>query len=300
MHSVTLLAPAGSPEAADAALQAGADALYVGLKGWSRGGYRGELTWEELKGCLLKARQTGKTVWLAANIIPRPAERARLLEQLNGLTDLGVEGVIVNDPGFLKEVRRSFPSLLVSASVGCGALNEWDVLFYEALGADAVVLPGNLDPDEIAAIRARVSIQIELMVHMVQQFIQLGKCFMPSYLHLHPTEKKEVGIRLTGSMKRGGVGVCFKVCQEPWDLYRDGQRMDRRLFPAQQVSRLADLGKFLDAGVDIVKLQGRSLPPELLAPLVHRHRAAIESWKDRRWFEPEPAALPSMWTVVGR
>jgi U32 family peptidase len=300
MRSVTLLAPAGSPEAADAALRAGADAIYVGLKGWSRGGYRGELTREELKRCLLMAKRAGKTVWLAANIIPRPAERARLLEQLNGLTDLGVEGVIVNDAGFLKEVRRSFPSLLVSASVGCGALNECDVLFYEALGADAVVLPGNLEPDEVAAIKASVSIQVEVMVHMVQQFIQLGKCFMPSYLHFHPTEKEEVGLRLTGSMKRGGVGVCFKVCQEPWDLYRDGQRVDRRLFPAQQVSRLADLGKFLDAGVDIVKLQGRSLPAELLATLVGRYRAAIGAWEGRRWFEPEPAALPSMWTVVGR
>ena len=300
MHRVTLLAPAGSPEAADAALQAGADAVYVGLKGWSRGGYRGELTRDELKECLLKAKRAGKTVWLAANIIPRPTERANLLEQLNGLRDLGVEGVIVNDAGFLREVRGSFPGLLVSASVGCGALNEWDVLFYEALGADAVVLPGHLDPIEVATIKARVSIQVEVMVHMVQQFIQLGKCFMPSYLHFHPTEKEEVGLRLTGSMKRGGVGVCFKVCQEPWDLYRDGQRVDRRLFPAQQVSRLADLGAFLDAGVDILKLQGRSLPPELLAPLVRRYRAAIEAWEGQRWFEPEPAALPSMWTVVGR
>jgi putative protease len=300
MHRVTLLAPAGSPEAAGAALQAGADAIYVGLKGWSRGGYRGELTRDELRECLLKARRAGKTVWLAANIIPRPAERAHLLEQLSGLTDLGIAGVIVNDAGFLNEVKRSFPGLLVSASVGCGALNEGDALFYEALGADAVVLPGNLDPDEVAAIKARVSIQVEVMVHMVQQFIQLGKCFMPSYLHFHPTEKEEIGLRLTGSMKRGGVGVCFKVCQEPWDLYRDGQRVDRRLFPAQQVSRLADLGKFLDAGVDIVKLQGRSLPAELLALLVRRYRAAIEAWEGRRWFEQEPAALPSMWTVVGR
>jgi len=300
MDRVTLLAPAGSPEAAEAALQAGADALYDGLNGWSRGGYRGELTRDELKECLLKAKRAGKSVWLAANIIPRPAERAHLLRQLHGLTDLGIAGVIVNDAGFLAEVRRSFPGLLLSASVGCGALNEWDVLFYEALGADAVVLPGYLEPCEVAAIKARVSIQVEVMVHMVQQFIQLGKCFMPSYLHFRPAEKEEVGLRLTGSMKRGGVGVCFKVCQEPWDLYRDGQRVDRRLFPAQQVSRLAALGRFLDAGVDIVKVQGRSLPAELLGPLVRRYRAAIEAWEGRRWFEPEPAALPSMWTVVGR
>ena len=297
---VTLLAPAGSLEAAEAAFRAGADVVYVGLKGWSRGGYRGELTGDELRACLEQARRTGKSVWLAANIIPRPAERARLLQRLARLVALGLDGVIVNDAGFLREIVESFPSLPVSASIGCGALNGEDVLFYQDLGAAAVVLPGTLDPQEVEAIRGKVTIQIELMVHMVQQFIQLGRCFMPSYLHFRPTEREDVGIRLTGSMKRGGVGVCFKVCQERWDLVRDGQLLDRRLFPAQQISRLSDLGDFLDAGVDIVKLQGRSLPAELLAPLVRRYRVAIDAWKDGRRVEPTPAALPAMWTVVGR
>jgi len=296
-----LLAPAGSLEAAAAALQAGADIVYVGLKGWSRGGYRGELTRDEFTACVEQARRAGKALRLAANVIPRPAERARLLDQLADLAGFSLDGVIVNDAGFLREIVRSIPSLPVSASVGCGALNEEDVLFYEALGAAAVVLPGTLDPWEVAAITEKVSIHVELMVHMVQQFIQLGKCSMPSYLHFRPTEREEVGMRLTGSMKRGGVGVCFRVCQEPWDLYRDGELLDKRLFPAEQISRLADLGGFLDAGVDIVKLQGRSLPPELLAPLVRRYRAAIDAWENgETWDEPQPAALPAMWTVVGR
>ena len=301
MPRVTLLAPAGSLDAAEAAYEAGADTVYVGLKGWSRGGYRGELARDELEVCLEKARRRGKSVWLAANTIPQPAERTRLLDRLAGLVALGLDGVIVNDAGFLREVVRAFPRLPVSASIGCGALNEEDVLFYEALGAAAVVLPGTLDPGEVAAIKRRVSLQVELMVHMVEQFIQLGKCFMPSYLHYRPTQREEVGIRLTGSMKRGGVGVCFKVCQELWDLDRDGRQLDRRLFPARQISRLADLGDFLDVGVDIVKLQGRSLPPALLAPLVRRYRAAIEDWEaGKRRAVPEPAALPAMWTVVGR
>ncbi|MFZ0699664.1 MAG: peptidase U32 family protein [Thermoplasmata archaeon] len=297
-----LLAPAGSLKAAEAAFDAGADLVYVGLKGWSRGGYRGELTRDELMECLAHAKRAGKRVWLAANIIPRPKERAELLERLAELTASGLDGVIVNDVGFLREVRRDFPDLFLSVSIGCGALNEEDVRFYEELGAGAVVLPANLDPDEVAAIKAKTTIQVELMAHMVEQFIQLGKCFMPSYLHFRPTQRDEVGLRLTGSMKRGGVGVCFRVCQEPWDLYHDGQKRERLLFPARQISRLADLGDFLDAGVDIVKLQGRSLPPVLLAPLVRQYRSAIAAWESgkRDWVPPEPAALPSMWTMVGR
>lgn len=311
LDKVKLLAPAGSPEAAEAAFQAGADTIYVGLKGWSRGGYRGELTKEELKGCLERARRLGKGVRLAANIIPRPEERAHLLEQLAELETWGLEGVIVNDPGFLSELKRRLPNLPVTASIGCGALNEDDVAFYEALGAASVVLPGNLDPCEIAAIKAKVSIQVEVMLHMVQEFIQLGKCWMPSYLHFDPTERLKVGTRLTGSMKRGGVGACFKICQQPWVLYWDGQEVDRRLFPSWQISRMADLSDFLDAGVDIVKLQGRSLPPELLALLVRRYRLGIEAWAAGRVqgfslspepgpLRPESASLPPKWTVVGR
>jgi U32 family peptidase len=302
LPNVVLMAPAGSLEAAEAAFDAGADLVYVGLKGWSRGGYRGELTPEELKRCLAQAKRRGKRVWLAANIIPRPKERAELLARLSELAASGLDGIIVNDLGFLREVRRAFPDLFLSASIGCGALSVEDVRFYEAVGAGAVVLPANLEPEEVVAIKAKTTVQVELMAHMVEQFIQLGKCFMPSYLHFKPTQRDEVGLRLTGSMKRGGVGVCFRVCQEPWDLYDGDQKREQLLFPSRQISRLADLGEFLDAGVDVVKLQGRSLPPELLAPLVRRYRSAITAWEsgNREWVPPEPAVLPPMWTMVGR
>jgi putative protease len=271
----------------------------VGLKGWSRGGARGELTKLELKECLKQGR-----VRLAANIIPRPKERAVLLEQLAEVEAWGLDGVIVNDPGFLAQVKRCLPRLPVTASIGCGVLNADDALFYEALGADAVVLPGNLEPCEIAAIRARVSIQVEVMLHMVQEFIQLGKCWMPSYLHFPKPpggpEQPEMGTRLTGSMKRGGVGACFKICQQPWVLSWDGRVMDRRLFPSRQISRADELGDFLDAGVEVVKLQGRSLPPALLRPLVRRYRLGIDAWANGRRLEGEPVSLPPKWTVVGR
>src|SRR6266571_309995 len=96
-----LLAPAGSPEAVPAALDAGADAVYVGLKGWSRGGARGELDWGELVAAL----------------------------------------------------RRRFPRLRLTASIGCGAQTVADVAFFRDIGARAVVLPGTVSPAEMREIR---------------------------------------------------------------------------------------------------------------------------------------------------
>ncbi len=299
-----LLAPAGNLEAAKQAFQAGADAVYVGLRGWSRGGARGEFDRKQLRLCLELAHTLGKRVHLAANIIPKPQERQQLLRQLAELADWGLHAVILNDIGFLREVRRKLPGLAITASIGCGALNTSDALFYQDLGATAVVLPGYVEPQEIAAVKAKASIQIEVMLRMVQEFIQLGKCWMPSYLNFAAAERGDQPQRLSGSVKRGGVGSCFRICQQPWSLLKDGVEADRRLFPSRQISRVADLGAFLDAGVDAIKIQGRSLPAEMVGAIIGTYRASADAWKRGRKADQKTngnrAALPVMWTVQGR
>lgn len=299
-----LLAPAGDPTAAVAALESGADAIYVGLKGWSRGGAKGELTSEELQEVLSAAHARSRRVRVALNTIPRRTERRYLLGRVAELIDWGIDGVIVNDPGLLAELRARYPALCITASIGCAAMNEADVAFYRDLGADAVVLPGTLSLDELRAIAQVPDVMTEVMIHMVEEFILLGKCWMPSYYRLNPTPLAEVhgeGNRLVGSMKRGGAGVCFKVCEQPWDLYLDGQQVTKRLLPSRQISPINDLSDVLDAGVDVVKLQGRSLSPDLLAPLVRRYRAAIDAWVDSTPLPAfqEPSLEPS-WTVARR
>jgi len=295
-----LLAPAGNLDAARQAFQAGADAVYVGLKGWSRGGARGEFDREQLRQCIQLANAVKKQVHLAANIIPKSAERQRLLQQLTELAEWGLQAVIVNDAGFLREVRRKLPKLAITASIGCGALNADDALFYQDLGATAVVLPGYVEAAEIAAVKAKAAIQVEIMLHMVQEFIQLGKCWMPSYLNFAAAEQAIPAERLGGSVKRGGVGSCFRICQQPWTLLKDGVAVDQRLFPSWQISRVAELGAFLDAGVDVIKIQGRSLSAETVGAIVGTYRSAVEAWKCGHKAEWSETPLPAMWTVRGR
>ena len=295
-----LLAPAGSLGAAGQAFGAGADAVYVGLQGWSRGGSRNELSRAQLQACLELAHGIGKRIHLAVNIIAKSHEREVLLGVLADLAGDGVDAVILNDVGLLRQVRRELPLLPVTVSVGCGALNLDDVLFYEDQGAAAVVLPGTLQPSEIASIRQRTSLRLELMLHMVDEFIQLGKCWMPSYLHFASAERTDV-VRLTGSVKRGGVGSCFRICQQPWTVVKERVEVDRRLFPSRQLSRLSELPAFLEAGVDVLKLQGRSLSPESVGLTVGQYRSAIDSWRTgQTQLQWAPAALPAMWTVQGR
>jgi putative protease len=299
-----LLAPAGDPEALRAAIDAGADAVYVGLKGWSRGGARGELDWDELAEATRAAAARGVELQVAVNTIPKPRERALLFDAVPRLAGLGVRALIVNDAGILAELHRRFPGLRLTASIGCGAQTAPDVAFFREIGAAAVVLPGTVGPDEAADCCAVEGITVEVMLHMVEEFVLLGKCSMPSYVHLKPTAlPSDVAdsMRQTGSMKRGGVGACFRICEQPWDVEARGGRRATATFPARQLSRLADVPGYLAAGVGVLKLQGRSLPAALLAPLVARYRRALDA---ARAGAPVAEAgrhdLSSRWTVVGR
>lgn len=295
-----LLAPAAGVEGALQAFQAGADAVYVGLKGWSRGGARNELTHEQVRECVGLARTLDKKIELAVNVIPAPLLRGGLLECIRALHEIGITAVIVNDVGFLREIRRSLPELHITASIGCGALNSDDALLYQDLGANAVVFPGYLDPREIADVKRRSAIKVEVMLHMVEEFNQLGKCWMPSYVRLAGGDGGEK-IRLSGSVKRSGTGSCYRLCQQPWSLQQNSVAILDRTLPARQISRLPDVSAFIDAGVDVIKLQGRSLAPQEVAALVavyhatmtHPETANISSW-------PALQTLPPKWTVQGR
>jgi len=300
VRDATLLAPAGSLEAAARAFEAGADVVYVGLKGWSRGGARGELDRKQLNDCISMADRLGKRVQLALNIIPRPQQRDSLLEELGELASWGVQAVIVNDVGVLCEIKRALPALPITASIGCGALHEDDARFYQDLGASAVVLPGYVEPREVAAIKAKSTITIEVMLHMVEEFTQLGKCWMPSHFHFAAAERMQLPQRLGGSVKRGGVGTCFRICQQPWKLLADGIEVDDRVLPARQISRLADVGEFLEAGADVIKIQGRSLSAELVGAITRSYRCAMDAWKNGCRAEYDVPVLPPMWTVQGR
>lgn len=299
-----LLAPSGSPEAVAAALDAGADAIYVGLHGFSRGGARSELEWPEIEAAARRARAHGAELQVALNTIPRPREEARLRTTVPRLLDLGVRALIVNDVGLLATLTRAHPALRVTASIGCAAQTAEDVAAFADLGAAAVVLPATIDPDEARLCVAAAPIAVEIMVHMVEEFVLLGRCAMPGYFQLRPTPLPGGASddrRQSGSMKRGGVGACFKVCQQPWTLEDRAGRRAERSFPARQLSRLADVPAYVAAGVQVLKLQGRSLSADTLGALVGRYRRALDAAAAGRPADPGPAPeLPETWTVVGR
>ena len=144
--SPILLAPAGSLPAVEAALSAGADAVYVGVLSLSRGGRTG-LSPEAVGAAVSACRRAGARLHAAINALPASGDLPAFLSSLHRLRDAGIDEVILNDPGLIAFARREFPGWSVCASVGLSVLNPEDARAYRDLGADAVVLPSAVRPE---------------------------------------------------------------------------------------------------------------------------------------------------------
>jgi len=252
--SPILLAPAGSLPAVEAALSAGADAVYVGVRSLSRGGRTG-LSPEAAGAAVSACRRAGRRLHAAINAIPSSGELPAFLASLHRLRDAGVDEVILNDPGVIALARRETPGWTICASVGLSVLNPEDARAYRDLGVDAVVLPSAVRPEEIPSIKKASGLRIEVFAYCRPEFLLHGKCGLTGYVG----EGDGGG---TTSAKRGGS--CRLVC--------------RNLpVPAAAHSLEDELPVWIAAGVDVFKIEGRELSPPAVAALVARFREKLDA-----------------------
>ena len=252
--SPILLAPAGSLPAVEAALSAGAGAVYVGVRSLSRGGRTG-LPPEEVGAAVYACRSAGARLHAAINAVPSSGELPAMLASLHRLRDAGVGEVILNDPGVIALARREIPGWPICASVGLSVLNPEDARAYRDLGADAVVLPSAVRPGEIPSIKKASGLRIEVFAHCRPEFLLHGKCGLTGYV----VEGDGGG---TASAKRGGS--CRLVCRN-------------LAVPSASHSIEDALSIWIAAGADVFKIEGRELPPPAVAALVTRFRRKLDA-----------------------
>jgi len=257
-RSPVLLAPAGSLSAVDAALAAGADAVYVGIRGLSRGGRAGILP-EEVGPAAARCRVAGARLHAAVNAVPSSGEVPAVLSALSRLAEEGVSEVILNDPGLIALARETFPDLPICASVGLSVANPEDAMACRELGADAVVLPASVRPEEVPAIKRASGLRIEVFAWCRAEFLVHGKCGLTAYAAQGPDGG-------TVSAKRGGG--CRLVCRN-LPVPREPRSLEDE-FPA-----------WIRAGADVFKVEGRDLPPAALESLVTRLRGKLDAAIDR-------------------
>lgn len=273
-----LLAPGGSLEMACAAVDEGADIVYVGPLGFSRRPYESEMSDEDIRAATDYARSRGAEVRVVLNTFPSPFEFPQFLAKAKAYADFGVSGFIVTDPGALAALRRMLPDTVLHVSIGSGVSNAADADFYRTLGADVIILPYRWDEADVAAVRERSDIGLEVFLFETVQTGKIcpGKCIMSSYLRFRDWLEVEGKNYFYGSANRGAK-ECYRVCQAAWEFGAEGEagvelklRRDARLM-------LAQLPGFIKAGVTCFKLSGRERPVAMIRDLVRFYRKAIDT-----------------------
>jgi putative protease len=268
-----LLAPAGDFEAACAAFQYGADAVYLGLPRFSARAEAQNFTPERLDALIAHAHaQTPRRrVYVALNTLIQDAEVPAILASLALLDEVGADAVIVQDLGVARLIRRSFPRLRLHASTQLAVHNLEGARALAALGFARVVLARELSAGEVAGIVRHGGIEVETFVHGALCYSYSGLCLYSSHL----------------AGRSGNRGRCAYCCREPLseatDAADDTPAPDsRRTFPfsMRDLCLAPVLTAWTRTGIAALKIEGRMKNALYVAALVDFYRRKLDGRLD--------------------
>jgi putative protease len=274
---VELLAPAGNLAMVEAAVAHGANAIYMGPRGWSRRRDRYELADEEVREGIGIAHRGGAKARVAINTNMQSQEIPPMLRKMEQYVAWGVDGAIMTDIGAIAEVHRHFPQLTIHASIGANILNNEDVRFYRSIGVSQVVADTKLTLKELASRKEQMAVGIEILIHANTCYTYLGKCWMSPYHRLERSVDAFGKDQFKGSPNRGGLD--YRVCLESWEMYSGEVKLeDHVALKNDAFFLLEDIPKLIDLDVHCLKIQGREYPVPLVASMVQFYRDLIDAY----------------------
>jgi putative protease len=272
-----LLAPAGNLAMVEAVVAHGANAIYMGPRGWSRRRDRYELADEEVREGIGIAHRGGAKARVAINTNMQSREIPPMLRKMERYVAWGVDGAIMTDIGAIAEVHRRFPQLTIHASIGANILNNEDVRFYRSIGVSQVVADTKLTLKELASRREQIAVGIEILIHANKCYTYLGKCWMSPYHRLERSVDALGKDQFKGSPNRGGLD--YRVCMESWELYSGESRLEEDVaLKNDAFFLLEDIPRLIDLGVHCLKIQGREYPVPLVGSMVQFYRDLIDTY----------------------
>jgi putative protease len=273
---VELLAPAGNLQMVEAVVASGADAVYVGPRGWSRRRDQYELADDDVRTAIGIAHAGGSKLRVAINTNMQSHEIAPMLQKMERFVSWGVDGAIMTDVGAIAEVHRLFPHLTIHASIGANILNNEDVRFYRSIGVSQVVADTKLTLKELASRTEQIDVGIEILIHANKCYTYLGKCWMSPYHRLERTTDSFGKDLFKGSPNRGGLD--YRVCLESWELYSGDEMWEKSVALKNDAFFLfEDIPALIALPVQCLKVQGREYPVPLVERMVRFYRDLIDA-----------------------
>ena len=271
-----LLAPAGSMEAVAAAIQNGADAVYLGYGDFNARRNAKNFSREEFAAAVSYCHVRGAKVYLTLNTLLTDRELLQAAEFAAEASALGADAVLVQDMGVLRMVRQVAPDLPIHASTQMTVHNLDGVKMVADLGMTRAVLSRELSRDQIEYICQNAPIEIEVFAHGALCMCYSGQCFLSSVI----------------GGRSGNRGLCAQPCRLK---YGWGDKADSYPLSLKDLSLAGHLRELRKMGVRCVKLEGRMKRPEYVAVVTGIYSRAIH--EDR---EPTPQEMEQLQAAFSR
>lgn len=264
-RQIELLAPAGSYEGFEAAIGAGADAVYVGGAAFGARAYAKNFGEEELLKAIDTAHIHGKKLYLTVNTLLKNREmEEQLFAYLSPFYREGLDAVIVQDLGVFSFIKKSFPELPIHASTQMTVTGPEGMRFLEEKGAARVVAARELSLKELKKMHMASPIEIEAFIHGALCYSYSGQCLMSSIF----------------GGRSGNRGRCAQPCRLPYStsLTKGKYKNGREICPLslKDINTIEILPEILEAGVTSLKIEGRMKQPEYTAAVTSMYRKYLD------------------------
>ena len=261
-HKVELLAPAGNYESFIGAINAGADAVYVGGEKFSARAYADNFDTETLCGCIRYAHLFGRRVYLTLNTLIKESEFSEIYDYVKPFYLAGLDGVIIQDFGVLRFLKSHFPNMELHASTQMAVTGAEFVALCKELGISRVVPARELSLEELKAIRD-AGIEVECFIHGAMCYCYSGMCLMSSIL----------------GGRSGNRGKCAQPCRLPYQVsVANKEEQNTYTLSLKDMCTIEHVPKLIKAGIDSFKIEGRMKRSEYAAGVTALYRKYIDRY----------------------
>lgn len=264
-EKVELLSPAGNYQTLVGAINAGADAVYLGGDRFSARAYADNFTKEELLKAIRYTHICGKKLYLTLNTLVKEKEFSSIYDYLSPLYEAGLDGIIIQDLGVLAYVKENFPDLALHASTQMTITGAMGAAFLKQSGAVRIVPARELSLKEIKNIKRQTGLEIECFIHGAMCYSYSGQCLFSSIL----------------GGRSGNRGRCAQPCRLPYKVSKLGESgLSEEIYPLslKDMCTIEYIPQLIEAGIDSFKIEGRMKKPEYAAGVTSIYRKYIDRY----------------------
>ena len=271
MKKVELLAPAGSMESLIAAVNNGADAVYLGGSKFSARAYASNFDNEKIKEAVDYAHLYNVQVYITINTLIKQNEIEEAMDFVDFLYKVGVDALIIQDVGLLKRVKDKYKDFEVHASTQMSIHNGEGALFFKDQGFHRIVLSRELSLKEIEFISKDLGVETEIFVHGALCVCYSGQCLMSSMI----------------GGRSGNRGRCAQPCRLPYKIINKetNESKEGYLLSPKDICTIENVEDIINSGAYSLKLEGRMKRPEYVAGIVKSYREAIDKSLEKEKYD---------------